>query len=160
MLSPDFARRVGHASRIALESTQRRVSHAALAAGPPVTEVTVELGSPTFFSRGGADLLLPDPRLMADSWQRKWNASLPAGDELLINDDTWRGPGYWCHWPPSPCRRRSAMPTTGAAVRPASPARRGCGLTGGAARGQEDAGNPVPFAGTAARAPRRRTASA
>jgi CRISPR-associated endoribonuclease Cas6 len=82
--------RVGHASCVVLESTHRRVSHATLAAGPPKTEVTVELGSPTFFSRGGADLLLPDPRLMADSWQRKWNASLPASDGLLIDDETWR----------------------------------------------------------------------
>lgn len=82
--------RVGHTSCIVLESTCRRVSHATLAAGPPSTEVTVEFTSPTFFSRGGADLLLPDPRLMADSWQRKWNASLPPGDDLLIDDETWR----------------------------------------------------------------------
>ena len=81
--------RVGHVSCVVLESTQRRVSRAALAAGQPMTKVTVEFGSPTFFSRGGADLLLPDPRLMADSWQRKWNASLPAGDDLLIDDDAW-----------------------------------------------------------------------
>lgn len=82
--------RVGHTSCVVLESAQRRVSRAALAAGPPVTEVMVEFGSPTFFSRGGADLLLPDPRLMADSWQRRWNASLPAGDGLLIDDDAWQ----------------------------------------------------------------------
>jgi CRISPR-associated endoribonuclease Cas6 len=82
--------RVGHTSCVVLESTHRRVSHAALAAGPRLSEVTVEFGSPTFFSRDGADLLLPDPRLMADSWQRKWNVSLPAGDDLLIDDDAWR----------------------------------------------------------------------
>jgi len=82
--------RVGHTSCVVLESTQRRVSRATLAAGPPATEVTVEFGSPTFFSRGGADLLVPDPRLMTDSWQRKWNASLRPDDNLLIDDDAWR----------------------------------------------------------------------
>jgi CRISPR-associated endoribonuclease Cas6 len=73
-----------------LENTQRRISHAALAAGPHQSEVALEFASPTFFSRGGTDLVLPDPRLMADSWQRKWNASLPPGDDLLIDDDAWR----------------------------------------------------------------------
>jgi CRISPR-associated endoribonuclease Cas6 len=82
--------RVGHTSCVVTESTQRRVSHAALAAGPVAREVTMTFGSPTFFSRNGTDLVLPDPRLIADSWQRRWNASLPDEDPLRIHEDTWK----------------------------------------------------------------------
>ena len=153
--------RVGHVSCVVLESTQRRVSRAALAAGQPMTKVTVEFGSPTFFSRGGADLLLPDPRLMADSWQRKWNASLPAGDDLLIDDDAWGRPGDCCRWPASTCGRQDATQATGAPARPASPARRRCGLTGARRPLPGGCWEPCPASpSTAARAPRRHTASA
>jgi CRISPR-associated endoribonuclease Cas6 len=81
--------RVGHVSCIVAESTQRRVTHAALASGVAVREATVSFGSPVFFSRNGADVLLPDPRLIVGSWRRRWNASLPPGSALAISDDAW-----------------------------------------------------------------------
>jgi CRISPR-associated endoribonuclease Cas6 len=81
--------RVGHVRCLVAESTQRRVTHAALAAGPPVTSVTAGFTSPTYFSQNGLDLLVPDPRLIAGSWRRRWNASLPDGDPLAVTDDAW-----------------------------------------------------------------------
>lgn len=83
--------RIGHVSCVVAESMHRRVTHAALAVGPAATEVMVSFGSPTYFSQNGTDLLLPDPRLIAGSWRRRWNASLPAQDDpLAIGDNTWR----------------------------------------------------------------------
>jgi CRISPR-associated endoribonuclease Cas6 len=83
--------RVGHVSCAVTESTQRRVTHAQLAAGPPANEVAVSFGSPVLFSQNGTDVILPDPRLIAGSWRRRWNASLPsAEDPLLIGEDLWR----------------------------------------------------------------------
>ena len=82
--------RVGHVSCAVTESAQRRVTHAALAAGPAVSEVAVSFGSPTYFSQNGTDVLLPDPRLIAGSWRRRWNSSLPPEDALVIGDDAWR----------------------------------------------------------------------
>jgi hypothetical protein len=81
--------RVGHVSCTVAESTQRRVTHAALTSGAAVREVTVWFGSAVFFSQNGTDLLLPDPRLIAGSWRRRWNASLPDGDALVIGDHEW-----------------------------------------------------------------------
>jgi CRISPR-associated endoribonuclease Cas6 len=81
--------RVGHVSCMVTESTQRRVTHAALASGAAVREVTVSFGSPVFFSQNGTDVLLPAPRLIAGSWRRRWNASLPPGISLVISDDVW-----------------------------------------------------------------------
>jgi len=83
-------RRVGHTSCVVAESTHRRVSHAVLASGAATGEVTVSFGSPVFFSQNGTDVLLPDPRLIAGSWRRRWNASLPPGGALAIGDDEWK----------------------------------------------------------------------
>jgi CRISPR-associated endoribonuclease Cas6 len=82
--------RVGHVRCMVTESTQRRVTHAALAAGPPLTAVSVRFTSPVFFSQNGIDVLVPDPRLVTGSWRRRWNSSLPAEDPLAITDDAWR----------------------------------------------------------------------
>jgi CRISPR-associated endoribonuclease Cas6 len=68
---------------------QRRVSHAALESGAAVREVAVSFGSPVFFSQNGTDVLVPDPRLIAGSWRRRWNASLSDGDALAISDGVW-----------------------------------------------------------------------
>jgi hypothetical protein len=84
--------RVGHVSCVVAESTQRRVTHAALASGAAAGEVTVSFGSPVFFSQNGTDVLLPDPRLIAGSWRRRWNASLPEEDALVISDAAWMRP--------------------------------------------------------------------
>ena len=92
---PDAARmadqlRVGHSRCLVAESTQRRVTHASLAAGPALSSVTVGFASPTYYSQNGLDCVVPDPRLIAGSWRRRWNASLPDGDPLTVGDDTWR----------------------------------------------------------------------
>jgi hypothetical protein len=79
--------RVGHVSCSVVESRQRRVSHGAIVASGPLTVATVTFGSPVFFSQNGADTVVPDPRLIAGSWRRRWNASLPDGDPLAIGDD-------------------------------------------------------------------------
>lgn len=65
--------------------------HADLASGPPADRVRVEFHSPTYFSQNGARVVLPDPRLIVGSWRRRWNASLPEGDGLMIGDEDWRG---------------------------------------------------------------------
>jgi CRISPR-associated endoribonuclease Cas6 len=82
--------RVGQVRCVVIESTQRRVTHAQLAAGPAANKVTVTFESPTYFSQNGADVILPDPRLIVGSWRRRWNSSLPDGDALAIGDDAWR----------------------------------------------------------------------
>ena len=83
--------RVGRTSCFVLESSRRRFPHATLADGPRLSEVTLEFTSPTYFPGDEADLLVPDPRLIMDSWQRRWNATLqPDDDDLLIDDATWR----------------------------------------------------------------------
>jgi CRISPR-associated endoribonuclease Cas6 len=81
--------RVGHVSCMVLESTQRRVTHEALTSGIAAREVTVSFCSPVFFSQNGRDAPSPDPRLIAGSWRRHWNASLPDGDALVISDAAW-----------------------------------------------------------------------
>ena len=83
--------RVGHVRCLVTECTQRRVTHAALAAGPALSAVTVRFASPVYFSQNGVDVLVPDPRLIAGSWRRRWDGSLPAGDPLAVADDAWQG---------------------------------------------------------------------
>jgi CRISPR-associated endoribonuclease Cas6 len=82
--------RVGHVRCLVTESTQRRVTRAALAAGPALPAVTIRFTSPVFFSQNGTDVLVPDPRLIAGSWRRRWNTSLPEGHQLAVTDDAWQ----------------------------------------------------------------------
>lgn len=82
--------RVGHVTCVVAESRNRRASRAALAAGKPLAAVTVAFRSPTYFSQDGTDVVTPDPRLIAGSWCRRWNAALPGGDPLAIGDGEWR----------------------------------------------------------------------
>jgi len=82
--------RVGHVRCLVAESTQRRVTHAALASGPGLSTVTVSFTSPTYFSQNGVACLVPDPRLVAGSWRRRWNSSLPDGDPLAVAEEPWR----------------------------------------------------------------------
>ncbi len=81
--------RVGHVTCAVVESTQRRVTHARLAAGPAPGAVTVTFASPTYFSQNGADVVLPDPRLIVGSWRRRWNLSLPAANPLAVDEEAW-----------------------------------------------------------------------
>jgi CRISPR-associated endoribonuclease Cas6 len=82
--------RLGHVTCQVTEVRHRSVPHAQLAAERPVQAVTVEFRSPTYFSQNGFDVVLPDPRLMVGSWRRRWNASLPEGHALVIDEDAWR----------------------------------------------------------------------
>lgn len=82
--------RVGHVTCAVTETTQRRVTHAQLAAGTSLDGIEVTFGSPTYFSQNGTTVVLPDPRLIVGSWRRRWNASLPDGDPLAIGDDAWQ----------------------------------------------------------------------
>jgi CRISPR-associated endoribonuclease Cas6 len=82
--------RVGHVSCAVEESVQRRVTHARLAASPALDDVTVIFASPTYFSQNGADVVLPDPRLIVGSWRRRWNSSLPDADPLAIDEAAWK----------------------------------------------------------------------
>lgn len=82
--------RVGHVSCAVTESNQRRVTHAQLAAGSAVGEIAVSFGSPAYFSRNGTESVVPDPRLIAGSWRRRWNSSLPEEDPLVIGDEAWQ----------------------------------------------------------------------
>ncbi len=88
-LEPESLRH-GHVTCAVVEAQHRRVSHAQIAAGVPMRAVRVQFSSPAYFAQNGASTALPDPRLIAGSWRRRWDASLPAGDPLAISDDTWR----------------------------------------------------------------------
>ena len=81
--------RVGHVTCSVVKSTQRKATHATLASGPPLTAATVTFSSPTYFSQNGMDTVIPEPRLIAGSWRRRWNSSLPDGNPLAISDDEW-----------------------------------------------------------------------
>lgn len=82
--------RLGHVTCAVADVAYRPATHAELAAGPPLDGARLVFRSPTYFSQNGTDVLLPDPRLIAGSWRRRWNASLPEGDALVIGDEPWR----------------------------------------------------------------------
>ncbi len=82
--------RVGNVKCAVTEIVQRQVTHARLAAGPAAGSATVSFGSPTYFSQNGADVVLPDPRLIVGSWRRRWNSSLSDTGPLAIDEDAWR----------------------------------------------------------------------
>lgn len=84
--------RLGHVTCTVTEAAHRSVSHAQLAAGPPLSTARVTFHSPVFFAQNGTDAVLPDPRLIAGSWRRRWNASLTEADRetLEIDDGIWR----------------------------------------------------------------------
>lgn len=82
--------RLGPVTCQVAEITHRLVTHATLAAGSPVTRGRLEFSSPAYFAHNGTDVVLPDPRLILGSYRRRWNASLPENDDLVIGDETWQ----------------------------------------------------------------------
>jgi CRISPR-associated endoribonuclease Cas6 len=82
--------RLGAVTCQVAEMTHRSVTCAAITAGPPLGTAQLAFCSPTYFSQNGSDVVLPDPRLIVGSWRRRWNASLPEGHALGIDDDAWR----------------------------------------------------------------------
>jgi hypothetical protein len=91
VLTPETLR-LGHVTCTVTESAHRSVSHAQIAAGPPLAAVDVTFHSPVFFTQNGTDTVVPDPRLIAGSWRRRWNTSLTDADKdtLEIDDGIWR----------------------------------------------------------------------
>lgn len=88
VIAPEHLR-FGHVTCDVTETLHRSVSHARLAAGAPLASVTLEFGSPVFFSQSGTETVLPDPRLIVNSWRRQWNASVP-GPALEVSEDAGR----------------------------------------------------------------------
>jgi CRISPR/Cas system endoribonuclease Cas6 (RAMP superfamily) len=82
--------RLGPVTYTVTEVAHRPGAHAQLAAGPPLGTARVEFCSPTYFAQNGSDEILPDPRLIIGSWRRRWNASLPGGDALRVDDNLWQ----------------------------------------------------------------------
>jgi CRISPR-associated endoribonuclease Cas6 len=71
-----------------LDTQTRHVPFATLAASEPVTRRLVRFVTPTYFSRNGRDVPLPDPVLVFRSLAQRWNAFAPAS--LTINDELSR----------------------------------------------------------------------
>jgi CRISPR-associated endoribonuclease Cas6 len=82
--------RLGHVTWTVTDVAYRPATHLELASGPAVAAARLTFRSPTYFSQNGTDVVVPEPRLIVGSWRRRWNASLPEGDPLGIDDDAWR----------------------------------------------------------------------
>lgn len=83
------ALRLGN-TRCNVESrTALRRSFAALSAGAGRRAATVTFHSPTYFSDNGVDVVVPDPRLIVGSYQRRWNEANPPGTPYHIGADEW-----------------------------------------------------------------------
>jgi hypothetical protein len=82
--------RLGPAECAVSDVAFRPVTHEALADVRPVDGARVTLTSPAYFSQNGEYVAEPDARLIAGSWRRRWNASLPAGSGLHVDADLWR----------------------------------------------------------------------
>jgi CRISPR-associated endoribonuclease Cas6 len=67
-----------------LDAQARHQPFAALATSRPVARGLVRFLTPTYFSRNGRDLPLPDPVLVLRSLVQRWNTFAPAG--LAIDD--------------------------------------------------------------------------
>lgn len=70
------------------QAQQQPQPFAALAASGPVTRVQVRFLTPTYFSRNGRDVPLPDPVLVLRSLTQRWNAFAPAA--LAIDEGLGR----------------------------------------------------------------------
>ena len=65
-------------------------THEELADVPPVDGTRLTLLSPAYFAQSGAHIIDPDPRLIAGSWRRRWNASLRPDSGMHIDAALWR----------------------------------------------------------------------
>jgi CRISPR-associated endoribonuclease Cas6 len=82
--------RLGPVTCTVTDMAFRPETHAELAAAPPVDGIRLTLLSPAYFSQNGTCVAEPDPRLIAGSWRRRWNASLPGGSGLAVGEELWR----------------------------------------------------------------------
>lgn len=71
-----------------VDARVRHCSFAALAASRPMVRRVVHFRTPTYFSRNGRDVPLPDPVLVLRSLVQRWNTFAPAS--LAIADDLSR----------------------------------------------------------------------
>jgi CRISPR-associated endoribonuclease Cas6 len=82
--------RLGHVTCAVTDVAYRPATHEELAGGPGLDGTQLTFLSPTYFSQNGTCVVVPEPRLIAGSWRRRWNASLPDESPLRIGDDIWR----------------------------------------------------------------------
>jgi hypothetical protein len=82
--------RLGPAECAVTDIAFRPVTHDELADVPPVDGARLTLLSPAYFSQSGHHVAEPDVRLIAGSWRRRWNASLPDRSGLSIDAPLWR----------------------------------------------------------------------
>lgn len=82
--------RLGHITCNVTDIAYRPASHTELASGPPLEAIRLTFRSATYFSQNGTDVVIPEPRLIAGSWRRRWNASLPGDNALQIDEEIWR----------------------------------------------------------------------
>ncbi|MGH3797671.1 MAG: CRISPR system precrRNA processing endoribonuclease RAMP protein Cas6 [Pseudonocardiaceae bacterium] len=82
---PPHEVRLGESTCRVLDARARHCSFAALAASRPMVRGLLRFVTPTYFSRNGRDVPLPDPVLVLRSLLQRWNAFAPAG--LAIDDD-------------------------------------------------------------------------
>lgn len=82
--------RLGPVNCAVTDVALRTAAHAGLASAPPVDGARLTLLSASYFSRSGAHVTEPDPRLIVGSWRRRWNASLPPEHPLTVDRDLWR----------------------------------------------------------------------
>jgi CRISPR-associated endoribonuclease Cas6 len=82
--------RVGPVACTVSDVALRPVSFGDLAGSAACDGARLEFRSPAYFSQNGERVVAPDPRLIAGSWRRRWNASVGGADDLGIGDEEWR----------------------------------------------------------------------
>jgi CRISPR-associated endoribonuclease Cas6 len=82
--------RLGPAVCTVTDVALRPVTHAELASVPAIDGIRLTLLSPAYFSQNGTYVTQADPRLIAGSWRRRWNASLPPQSGLAVDAGLWR----------------------------------------------------------------------
>lgn len=82
--------RLGAVSYTVTDLALRTAAHDELAATEPADGARLTFLSPAYFSQNGTTVTDPDPRLIAGSWRRRWNASVPPGHDLHIDAALWR----------------------------------------------------------------------
>ncbi|HEU0089323.1 MAG TPA: CRISPR system precrRNA processing endoribonuclease RAMP protein Cas6 [Pseudonocardiaceae bacterium] len=77
--------RLGESTCQVLDARTRHCSFAMLATSRPVARALMRFVTPTYFSRNGRDVPLPDPVLVLRSLLQRWNTFAPPS--LVIDDD-------------------------------------------------------------------------
>jgi CRISPR-associated endoribonuclease Cas6 len=81
---------LGPAACTVTDLALRPITHAELASVPAIDGIRLTLLSPAYFSQNRTHVTQADPRLIAGSWRRRWNASLPSGSGLAVDAQLWR----------------------------------------------------------------------